>query len=201
MSPKWRAKRMGEGFLHLASNDLEDTLRSLVIQSQGGDAEAYEKFLREAEQYLRRWMQKQLSGFGTVDDVIQEILISLHLGLKSYLPERRFLPWFNAIAKRRMIDHIRKVARQRSREVYGPEILDSLAAPQPLLKNQESGVMVALKNLPSKYKEPVLMMKIEGRSAQETAEALGLSLSAVKTRCSRAFKMMAQTLERQLHES
>lgn len=91
--------------------------RDLAEKAQKGDQEAYTALLKELSIYLRNIMIPRLSNPTEAEDVVQEVLISVHKSLKTYAPDRPFLPWLHAIASFRRTDYLRKhYARRRDKQ-------------------------------------------------------------------------------------
>ena len=88
----------------------EETLRDLMIRSQGGDKQAYAVLLEQTSRWLTRFFAQKISP-DAVDDLVQDTLISLHRKRASYDPARPFLPWLAAIARYRWVDRLRQTYR------------------------------------------------------------------------------------------
>ncbi len=79
-----------------------DNLAALMKLSLNGDQRAYADLLRETSRLLRPFLAKRLSFTNEVDDLLQEILISLHKARHTYDGNRPFKPWIYAIATFRL---------------------------------------------------------------------------------------------------
>ena len=82
-------------------------LQSLLTASLSGDEKAYSEFLTLISRRLRGFIAKRIAA-AEVEDVLQEILISLHKARHTYDGKRPALPWVIAIARFRLTDHLRK---------------------------------------------------------------------------------------------
>ena len=87
--------------------DKTDNFEALMRQSLDGDQRAYAELLRETARLLRPFLSRRLSFGSEVDDVLQEILISIHKARHTYDGQRPYKPWVYAIAKFRLQDHLR----------------------------------------------------------------------------------------------
>jgi RNA polymerase sigma-70 factor (ECF subfamily) len=83
--------------------DLERSMR----QSLAGDKVAYAALLRETGRLLRNFLGTRLSFESEAEDVLQEILISIHKARHTYDGNRPYKPWMYAIAKFRLTDYLR----------------------------------------------------------------------------------------------
>lgn len=70
----------------------EQTLSRLMAAAQTGDRQAYAVLLAEARRWLLRYLSRKVPP-AQVDDLVQEVLVSLHAKRASYDPARPFLPW------------------------------------------------------------------------------------------------------------
>jgi len=77
-------------------------------QAIAGDGRAYAALLRETTRLLRPYLSKRLNQQADVEDVLQEILISIHKARHTYDGERAYAPWMYAIANFRLKDRLRK---------------------------------------------------------------------------------------------
>jgi len=179
--------------------DQKAELKQLAKASQEGDATAYRKLLQAITPLIRSFVRKSFRREEQQDDVVQDILMSIHRGLHTYLPEREFTSWMYAIAKFRVIDHLRVTYRFREREVLTDTFADK--AENVTEDSDESNyLLAALEKLPAKYREAIKLTKLQELSVQEAAEKLQISESALKARCSRGYKMLRKKLEQAVHE-
>lgn len=82
-------------------------LAALLSVGLTGDQAAYADFLSQITPLLRRMVAGRIAA-SDVDDVVQEVLISIHKARHTYDGQRPIMPWVVAIARFRMIDHLRK---------------------------------------------------------------------------------------------
>jgi RNA polymerase sigma-70 factor (ECF subfamily) len=75
-----------------------DNLETLVRRSLTGDQRAYASLLHETTRLLRPFLAKRLSIANEVDDLMQEILLSIHKARHTYDGNRPYRPWVYAIA-------------------------------------------------------------------------------------------------------
>ena len=84
-----------------------DNFEALMQQALKGDMRAYAALLRETSRFLRPFLAKRLNSAAEVDDLMQEILISIHKARHTYDGNRPYKPWVYAIARFRLQDHLR----------------------------------------------------------------------------------------------
>ncbi len=167
-------------------------------RAQDGDRIAYRQLLVEMAPVLQRWLRGRLFAASDVEDVLQEILLSLHLSRHTYDPTRPFVPWMMAIARRRLVDSIRRSGRRRSAEVRldvahetfsDPRAKDEIEAPLAARDLQH-----ALVRLPRKQRDAILLVKIQGFSVAEAATAIGSSVGNLKVSIHRGLKALRSNL-------
>ena len=83
----------------------------MMAAAQTGDRVAYEKLLRECIPVIQHVARRQGVQPDAIDDVVQEVLLTVHRARQTYDPSRPFVAWLSTIAKRRAID----ILRQRGR--------------------------------------------------------------------------------------
>ncbi|HEY8887543.1 MAG TPA: sigma factor, partial [Gallionella sp.] len=87
--------------------DKTNPLEALMKQALNGDQRAYAEILQETSRFLRPYLAKRLSFTSEVDDLLQEILISIHKARHTYDGNRPYKPWVYAIARFRLQDYLR----------------------------------------------------------------------------------------------
>lgn len=156
-----------------------------------GDAAAYRQLLEELAPALRRLLNRQLHGCdsGEVEDVVQEALLALHLKRHTWDPSRPFLPWVRAIARNKLTDALRR----RPRQVHLPidDMTEALAA-DVNIDTDRVDVARLLAGLKGRMREVVFSISIEGASAREVGERLGMSEGAVRVALHRGLQGMAR---------
>src|SRR5690348_12958773 len=97
---------------------LEDELRLWMEKSLNGDREIYEKLLKRIASMVRGFlmnnMSKAIRTDERVEDLVQDVLIAIHRKKHLYQSNRPILPWLFAIARYKLIDHLRADARRPS---------------------------------------------------------------------------------------
>jgi RNA polymerase sigma-70 factor (ECF subfamily) len=92
----------------------------LMKAAQTGDVRAYVRLLEEVAPKIRRIVRgrwKFLGGDDT-EDIVQDVLLSLHAVRSTYDPQRPFMPWLRAITRNRLADAMRRYARREAQEVH-----------------------------------------------------------------------------------
>lgn len=162
-------------------------LTALFQAGVAGDAARYGEFLQAVSAILRRAITRKLPS-ADLEDVLQEILISVHKARHTYDGERPLMPWLSAIAQFRVNDHLRKL--------YGAAAWERLDIAVDVTETaSDSEYMDDLLNPVGERDRQILtLMHIEGHTAKETGRRLGMSESAVKVAAHRAIKKIREQL-------
>jgi RNA polymerase sigma-70 factor (ECF subfamily) len=166
-------------------------------QSLAGDQRAYAALLQETSRFLRPFLAKRLSFTNEVDDLLQEILLSIHKARHTYDGNRPYKPWAYAIAKFRLQDYLRAhYSDQLHHAVDLSELEDSLHEHVTGSAISYESISGEIQKLPEKQATILQMMHQEGYTAKEVAEKMGMNESAVKVAAHRAYKILRNKLER-----
>jgi RNA polymerase sigma-70 factor (ECF subfamily) len=153
--------------------------------AQRGDQRAYQLLLEAIQPLVFRYARRRLNSDESASDVCQDVLLTLHRARHTYEPGRPFEPWLFAIARTRLIDHLRRERRISRAEVM-MDVLPEVA--QSGAENTADSVFEVLEKLPDAQREAFAMLKLEGLTTEEAAERAGVSVSALKVRAHRAYK-------------
>ena len=130
------------------------------------------------------------------EDIVSEIFIKVYENLGRYRPDHAFSTWIYRIATNHILDHQRRVRRERPRT----ELSETLADPGPLASEQaERGdvsrrVQRLLPLLDEKYRAALILMHVEGKKIEEIAQIMGVPTGTVKTRLSRGRARLAELI-------
>lgn len=174
-----------------------ENLEALMKLSLGGDQRAYAVVLQETARLLRPFLARRLNSSSEVDDLLQEILISIHKARHTYDGKRPYKPWAYAIAKFRLQDHLRAHYADHLRhavELF--EVENDLLEPVTKSDMDYESISGEIQKLPPKQAAILRMMHQEGYTAREVAEKIGMNESAVKVAAHRAYKILRKVLKR-----
>ena len=171
----------------------------LMACAQIGDRDAYRRLLESVTPYLRRLAARHGVHPDAVEDVVQDILITLHQVRHTYAPERPFGPWLVSIASRRIVDALRRQGRAASREMSLDPNHETLAGDGANLMEEAADAQVlrdALARLPQGQRDAIRMLKLEEMSLKEAAVASGMTVAALKVAVHRGIKTLRKLLAR-----
>ena len=174
--------------------------RKLIQQVKAGDHEAFEAIFRRYVSRVYRQAVKLTGNESDAEDVVQEVFLAVYEKAKTFRGESAFSTWLYRLTVNMALTRLRR--RQRGEEVpideYLPKfredghhqvrpVVDWSEGIDELLVNKEFQGVVreAIDSLPPVDKA-VLLSDLDGFSNLAIAEALGLSVQAVKARLHRA---------------
>ena len=165
----------------------EDRLGGLMQAAQAGDRDAYRLLLREIAPMLRRIVFGRFPFLAReeAEDLVQEILLSVHAVRATYDPGRPFLPWLIAIARR--------YGRKRSQEVAVdtyPETFADDAANTGEGYGDAEALRQAVSALPEGQRVAIELLKLKEMSLKEAATVSGMSIGALKVATHRATRAL-----------
>jgi len=176
------------------SQQQEASWATLMRAAQSGDARCYEQLLRSVTPFIRSLTRRYCRDPDLAEDVVQDVLLTVHRIRHTWDPRRPFSPWLASIAARRGIDRIRRDSRIARFEVRDEAAFETFAAPAA---NQESGALRAaeaieplLAALPERQRLALEAVKIRGLSVAQAASESGQSVAALKVNVHRAVKAL-----------
>src|SRR5437588_10517166 len=108
----------------------ENHFAELMRAVQEGDGRAYARLLEEITPRIRRIVYSRRPFLQTedIEDLVQEILLSVHAVRLTYDPKRPFIPWLLAITRNRLADGARRYARSTAHDVQVENLAVTFAA-------------------------------------------------------------------------
>ncbi|MEO8182335.1 MAG: sigma-70 family RNA polymerase sigma factor [Deltaproteobacteria bacterium] len=168
----------------------------LLERARAGNGAALETLLERHQARVYRFGMKMCRDPEVAKDVLQDTLLTLARGVRDFRGDSSLSTWLYTIARRFCI-------KKRRRRRLGPneehsldvdvsaqakQVADPAQAPDEVLagKQIEHALEHAIQTLEPKYREVLLLRDVEGLTAPEVAEVLGVSIQAVKSRLHRA---------------
>ena len=129
------------------------------------------------------------------EDVAQEAMAQAYRNFAKLQDRRRFRAWLVRIAWRLALNRRRRDERRQRRELAAPEPAPGPSAEDLVLSLQFQGhVWRAVDGLPDRLRSVVTLTAIEGHDLRSVAELLGVAEGTVKSRLSKARKLLAEKL-------
>ena len=175
-------------------------LSILMRAAQQGDQAAYTRLVRKVMPLLQRVLRNRQRFLQSADrdDLIQEVLLSLHRAMATYDPGRKFVPWLMAIARNKAADHVRRSARSAANEVIVDD-MDKIDAGRPEGAETETcgdpeALKQAIRRLSAGQRKAIELLKLNELSSEEAARVLGTSPGALRVSAHRAMKTLRASL-------
>ena len=160
--------------------------------AMGGDAGAYRQLLVSLAPHIRAVARSRCRSLGApegeVEDVVQEVLLTIHLKRGTWDQSRPIGPWVAAIARNKLIDILR---RRRHVTVPIEDVVDSLQAEDPTPELSTRDVDTLLGQLKPQQRDIIRSISLNGISIRETADRLEMTEGAVRVALHRALKALA----------
>ncbi len=167
-----------------------------MVAAQAGDGAAYNAVLKACAPYLRGVARRRLREPASVEDAVQDALLTIHSLRHTWDPNRPLRPWMAAIADRRAIDVARRELRRGGREI-AVEAADDLADSRATDSEERAAATQlrrAIADLPASQRTALRLAKIEDLPLAEAAARSGLSVGALKVATHRAIVTLRKRL-------
>jgi len=176
---------------------------SIIRQFIDGDKSAFQVLVKRHKEKVRNIIYMTMNNSALVDDIAQDVFITVYKNLKHFRFESQFTTWLYRVTVNRCKDYLRRI---NVRKIFSP-IEDGYEVSEystPVESNDISKiVMDAISKLPVKLRMPLILKDIEGFSYQEISESLKCEMGTVKSRIFRGrekLKEILQPLEKELME-
>ena len=181
----------------------------LIAALRAGDDAAYERLVREHGGAMLAVARRYLRGEDDARDVVQEALLSAFRGIARFDADAKLSTWLHRIVVNCALMKLR--TRRRRPEESIDDLLPSFdeqgafvhgvvdwdaPATETLVERRQTRQIVrrCIDRLPESYRALLILRDIEERDTDETAELLGLTVSAVKSRLHRARQALRELL-------
>ncbi len=190
-------KRVGE--------DVSDEL-ALVQAAKKGDLEAFSELVHRYDRNVFRIAQHITHNEEDAQDVVQDAFLKAYQNLAQFQGASKFYTWLVRIAVNEALMKLRKRRTEKTvsldEEVetgdgsIPREVADWSPNPEQLYGQSELGDILkkTIQGLPPGFRTVFVLRDVEGLSTEETAEMLGLSVPAVKSRLLRARLQLRERL-------
>ena len=180
---------------------------SLIEATKNGDEDAYAIIITRYRSPITNYLYRFLNDYEEAVDLAQETFVRVYFAIDRYHTEYAFSTYIYRIATNLAISEIRKRKRRTILSLTGLfqsdaedntefQPTDDRALPDKDLIDDEQGRVIAkaIATLPPKYRVPVILRDIEGKTYEEIASILELGLGTTKSRISRARALLKEKL-------
>ena len=162
---------------------------SLLIAAQAGDAQALDELLRVHRDRVYRYGLKVCRTTEDAEDAVQETLWAATRFIRQFRGASTVTTWLFTIVRNKCHRFLRQHQHEEPdlADVLPPFIEPPRSAEEEASANEVRGILAAaLAKLDPPYREVLLLRDVEGLTAPEAAERLGLTVAALKSRLHRA---------------
>ena len=161
---------------------------SRIARYQCGDPRGFDEIVAAHQQRVTRLAYRLLGWSDDVEDIVQEVFLSVLQSLPRFRGDSRLSTWITRITvnkcrsfKRRRVLRLRSLPRlvEDARRKF-------TVTTETKSTSRHAEIRDAVRSLPQKYREPIVLRYFEELSVAEVADALGLTAGAVEVRLSRA---------------
>jgi len=172
--------------------ELLEQQAELLEQFARGELDAFETLFRQFQGEVYRWIVRIVRDQGVAEDLTIETFWRIHRAHARFDPQRSFGAWARRIATNAALDYL-KAARP---EVASLQDLPAASSPNPgVQRDIRERTQRAFWQLPAKLQVAATLALIEDEPYKEIAEALGISVGAVKVRVFRALRLLRKKLK------
>jgi RNA polymerase sigma-70 factor (ECF subfamily) len=174
----------------------------LVTRAVSGRVEdAFEELVRRYQRPIAAYVYRMVGDYEAALDLTQEVFIKVYNSLRRYRSEFKFSTWIYKIAHNSAVDHLRRYSHREQAlvsefdgEQYDLPLESHRLSPEQESERQErcAEIQSVVRQLPTAYRELVLLRHSHDMSYDEIAEVTGLPLGTVKNRLFRAREAMRQ---------
>ncbi len=163
-----------------------------------GDSAAYRRFLLAVTPLLRGVVRARGASLGpeSCEDIVQEVLLAIHLKRQTWREDAPLRPWLYAITRHKVADAFR--ARGRRINLPIEDFLDVLPATDATDPSVARDIEKVLLQLEPRAAEIVRGFGVRGETIAETAQRLQMNEGAVRVALHRALKTIARLRERMI---
>ncbi|HET7185949.1 MAG TPA: sigma-70 family RNA polymerase sigma factor [Terriglobales bacterium] len=195
------------GAIQKVDEPISDELK-LVRAAKAGDISAFEQLVHRYDRNVFRIAQHITQNREDAEDVVQDAFLKSYENLKNFQEQSKFYTWLVRIAVNEALMRLRRRRPERmlsldedvktDEDSMPREVADWSPNPEQLYTQSELHDILTktIQGLPSSFRTVFVLRDVEGLSTEETAEALDLSIPAVKSRLLRARLQLRERLNK-----
>ncbi len=169
--------------------DREAHLKALMLRGLDGDAGAWRVLLTELGGHLRPFFGRRLfDGGADAEDLVQETLIAIHAKRMTWDRRQSFSAWAFAIARHKLIDHLRRQGRRPTHPI--DEASDLFADHTVEDGATQADLSRCLSLLPARQRRLIEDVRLKGMTVAEAAANHGYTVTAAKVSIHRSMKSL-----------
>jgi RNA polymerase sigma-70 factor, ECF subfamily len=171
-----------------ATRDWESRMRAGIA----GDASAYRSLLMDITPFIRAVVRRSFARGGLpsvdIEDIVQDVLLAVHLKRHTWDPALPLAPWLGAVTRHKTIDAFRRSGARPTVPI--DDLAEVLAEPVSSPADHGDAERM-LASLPEKQQRIVRAMTFQERTAADVGREMSMSEGAVRVALHRALKLLA----------
>ena len=184
---------------------------ALIEATKGGDEAAFAEIMGRYRNPITNYLYRFLNDYEEAVDLAQETFVRVYFAIDRYHTQFAFSTYIYRIATNLAISEIRRRKRRKLLSLTGlfqgdgdqavefqPPDKRPLPDAELIDGERDRTLAAAIATLPEKYRVPIILRDIEGKSYDEVAEIMGLGLGTTKSRISRARGLLKEKLQHYL---
>jgi RNA polymerase sigma-70 factor (ECF subfamily) len=181
---------------------------ALIEATKSGDEQAFAEIMNRYRNPITNYLYRFLNDYEEAVDLAQETFVRVYFAIDRYHTQFAFSTYIYRIATNLAISEIRRRKRRKLLSLtglfqaegdetteYQPPDKRPLPDAELIDGERDSTIAAAIAALPEKYRVPIILRDIEGKSYDEVAEIMELGLGTTKSRISRARALLKEKLE------
>jgi RNA polymerase sigma-70 factor (ECF subfamily) len=175
---------------------------ALVLATAVGDRAAFAELYRRRHRDVFRFALHMSGSPAVADDVMQDVFVAVIGAAATFTRGRAVVPWLLGIARnfvRRRADRERALEPLPEPGASAERRLAVDVDPSDAMTRAErlDSLRRALKSLPPRYREPVVLCDLQELSYADAAAAIGCAIGTVRSRLHRGRVLLASRLRRE----
>lgn len=177
----------------------------LIVLVREKNAERYAEIIERYQGKLFAYLYRLIGNRDEAEDLLQDVFIKAYKNLHSYDVSRKFSSWIYRIAHNEAVNYIKRKSLKRfiswedissTKDKLVSQSTEDGADDAWIRKESIKEVDDAIKRLPIKYKQVLLLRYFSDKSYEEIGEILGKPVNTVGTLINRAKKNLAEVMEK-----
>jgi RNA polymerase sigma-70 factor (ECF subfamily) len=182
----------------IEDRDAAESDQALVEKTAAGDREAFATLYRRHQAAVYRFARLMIGSAPAAEDVVQEVFLALMKDAARYDAGRAALTTYLFGVARR-VTRRRLLRERRFVEIdVGNGAADGAPDASEALERRDAlqRLRDAIRSLPSRYREVVILCDLEGLSYETAAASIGCAVGTIRSRLHRARQMLATKVRR-----
>ena len=168
--------------------------RDVIVSIRNGNNEAYALLVTKYQAKIFSIFVRSIQSHAVAAELAQDVFLKAYEKLEQFSLDKKFSSWITAIAINTLRDYWRKDGRKSS---FTDELdLDHMVS-EPTVETDilNSSIKAVIQQLPSLYREALLLRFRDDLPVKEVAESLGIGVSAAKMRLKRGIEIVSAAVE------